>query len=75
MIEVSPKPLFGKHSYGGEQRLIVGVVKEIDLTVALVSPMTAAIPFPLQKLPAEFRRRKIKEHLTKAKMILNELGV
>ena len=75
MIEVSPRSLFGKHSYPREQLLILNLAREIDFTVALVSPRTLALPVPLERLPAEFRRNKIKEHLGKAKAMLVELGV
>jgi hypothetical protein len=75
VIEISPRSLFGRHSYVGEQRLILALTKEIDETVALVSPHTVVMPLPLQRLPAEYRRGKIKEHLTRAKAILETMGV
>jgi hypothetical protein len=33
------------------------------------------MPIPFQRLPPEFKRRKIREHLEKARNILVELGV
>jgi hypothetical protein len=72
-LEVSPKSLFGRYPYPHEQSLIRNFTKEVDESVIFVSPSTVAVPIPLQHLPADFRRRKIKEHLTRAREILNDL--
>jgi len=74
-IEVSPNSLFGKHPYGKEQSLIRDAVTEIERSIIFVSPRSAALPIPLQRLPADLKRRKIKEHLTIARQKLEELGV
>lgn len=72
-LEVSPKSLFGRHPYHHEQKLIREFTTEIDSSVAFVSPRTILSPIPLQHLPVDFRRKKIKEHLEKARSILNNL--
>lgn len=75
VVEISPGSLFNRHSYLKEQQLILNLTKEIDTTIAFISPRTELIPIPLQRLPPEFKRRKIREHLEKARNILVELGV
>jgi hypothetical protein len=74
-LEVSPKSLFGRFPYPHEQTLIRDFTKEVDESVMFVSPETVAIPIPLQRLPPDFKRRKIKEHLEKAKAILDSMGI
>lgn len=72
-LEVSPKSLFGRHSYPHEQNLIRQFTQEIDESVLFVSPRTVMSPIPLEHLPVDFRRRKIKQHLERAREILNDL--
>lgn len=74
-LEISPKSLFGRHPYPYEQRLIRDFITEVDKSVVFVSPLSVGVPFPLEKLPPDFRRNKIKEHLSKSREILGELGV
>lgn len=74
-LEISPKSLFGRHPYPHEQTLIRQFTNEVDKSVIFVSPMTVAVPVPMEHLPADFRRRKIKEHLERARDTLVELGV
>lgn len=73
MIEVAAHSMFGKHSYPKEQAIIMQLTKEVDVTTALISPLTVEIPLPLQHLPADWRRNKIKEHMIKAQNLLKEL--
>lgn len=75
MIEVASHSLFGKHNYAKEQTLLLGMAKELDLAVALVSPLSVEIPLPSQYLPAHWKRVKIKEHLTRARELLERIGV
>jgi len=75
VVEISPRSLFNRHSYLKEQQLIVSLTKEIDSSIAFISPMTELMPIPFQRLPPEYKRRKIREHLEKARSILTELGV
>jgi hypothetical protein len=75
ILEVSPRSLFGKFPYPHEQSLIRQFTKEVDESVMFVSPMTVAVPIPLQHLPPDFRRKKIHEHLSKAKEILENMGL
>jgi hypothetical protein len=75
ILEVSPRSLFGRFPYPHEQSLIRDFTKQVDESVMFVSPETVAIPIPLQRLPPDFRRRKIKEHIGKARDILISLGV
>jgi hypothetical protein len=75
VLEVAPRSLFGRHSYPTEQRLMLALNKQIDYTVALVSPMSIGVPLPLQRLPADFRRKKIREHLVKAQELIKEIGI
>lgn len=73
MIEVAPHSLFGKHNYAKEQILIMEAMKSIDQSVMLISPLTEIVPVPLQYLPADWRRTKIKSKLENARKLLNEL--
>jgi len=75
VVEISPHSMFGRHSYLKEQQLILSLTREIDSTIAFISPRTELMPIPFQRLPPEFKRRKIREHLAKAQQVLNELGV
>ena len=74
-LEISPKSLFGRHPYHNEQSLIRDFTESVDKSVAFVSPLTILSPIPLQHLPADWKRRKIHEHLEKARQSLEELGV
>jgi hypothetical protein len=76
MVEISAgHSLFGKHPYIREQLLLTEFGKQIDSAIGLVKPMAVMIPLPLEKLPFHYRRRKVLEHLDKAKKVLNEIGV
>jgi hypothetical protein len=74
-VEVAPHSMFGQHSYAKEQMIILQLTKEVDVTTALISPLTVEMPIPLQHLPANWRREKIKQHLGRAKVLLTELGL
>jgi len=76
MMTVNPQSLFGKYPYLHEQRMIVNFTKEIDRTVVLVSPRTVGmLGISYYAESNETKRKKIKEHLTRARDILSEMGV
>jgi len=74
-IEVAPSSLFGRHNYPTEQIMLQMFMRSVDRTIALVRPLAIGLPIPLEKLPFEFRRKKVIEHLGKAKDVLKEMGV
>jgi hypothetical protein len=73
VLEIAPHSLFGKHSYPTEQALIMKSLMEIEDAIVLVKPMAVGMPFPLERLPFEMRRKKVSEHLSRAKKLLDEL--
>jgi hypothetical protein len=73
VVEIPAHSIFGKHSYPKEQAIILQITKEVDVTTALVSPLTVEVPIPFQLAPVDWRRSKIKEHLGKARALLQEL--
>jgi hypothetical protein len=74
-IEFKPHSLFGRHGYAHEQFIINLFIRQVDQTIAMVEPEALGVGIPFEKLPEEWRKRKIRIHLGKAKEILNELGV
>lgn len=75
VLEVTPRPLFGKHSYMREQQLMGHFGKQVDYAVLFVVPAAAGVPLPFNRLPVDYRRRKVREHLAAAREALKELGV
>lgn len=75
MVEFNAHSMFGKHAYAKEQFGINLLGRQIDQAIALVEPLAIGIAIPLDKLPADWRRRKVKVHLEKAKHVLVEIGV
>jgi hypothetical protein len=75
MMEINPKSIFGRHSYSNEQLLLRNFIKEVDSAITLVEPLSVGMPELILKLPRDFKIKKIKGHIGKAKTILEEIGV
>jgi len=74
-MEVRPKSLFGRLPYFEEQQEIRHTLYDVRSGVILINPRLYLVPFPLEKLPLELRRKKIKEKFQSALKRLERIGV